>query len=176
ILALGAQNIFVLNSGLRKQRFLLVALVSSVCDTILVFVGVLGVATFLVKLPFLKIGLGIVGVGFLFYYGVTKLREAKSGVNISSDSGLAISVKQAVLTSMGFSLLNPHVYLDTVVLFILNSLVLCSFDTCFCWKSPSQKFQSHAWHLSCFRHNSHCSRCKAGSRSYWLDRLSLRNP
>ena len=55
ILALGAQNIFVLNSGLRKQKHLLVALVSSICDMLLVFIGVLGVATIFVQRPILKI-------------------------------------------------------------------------------------------------------------------------
>lgn len=116
ILALGAQNIFVLNSGLRKQRHLLVALVSSVCDTLLVFVGVLGVATFFVQFPVLKICLGAVGVGFLFYYGLLKLREAKNGTRPALGSTQATSARQAILTSLGFSLLNPHVYLDTVVL------------------------------------------------------------
>jgi L-lysine exporter family protein LysE/ArgO len=79
ILALGAQNIFVLNSGLKKQRHLLVAFVSSVCDTLLVFVGVLGVATFFVEFPVLKIGLGIIGVVFLFFYGVLKIKEGLDG-------------------------------------------------------------------------------------------------
>lgn len=45
ILALGAQNIFVLNSGLRQQRHLLVAFVSSLCDALLIFIGVLGMLT-----------------------------------------------------------------------------------------------------------------------------------
>lgn len=116
ILALGAQNIFVLNSGLRRQRHLLVAFVSSVCDTLLIFVGVLGVATIFVQVPALKIGLGLVGVGFLFFYGFLKLREAKNGVQLPSSSVAASTVQQTILTSLGFSLLNPHVYLDTVVL------------------------------------------------------------
>lgn len=116
ILALGAQNIFVINSGLRRQRHLLVALVSSVCDTILIFVGVLGVATVFIQIPFLKIALGIVGVGFLFFYGVLRLKEAKNGVEISQTLKQAIPAKEVVLASLGFSLLNPHVYLDTVVL------------------------------------------------------------
>lgn len=116
ILALGAQNIFVLNSGLRRQRHLLVAFVSSVCDTLLIFVGVLGVATIFVQFPPLKIGLGIVGIGFLFFYGIIKLKEAKTGVALSQSSIQITTVKQTILTSLGFSLLNPHVYLDTVVL------------------------------------------------------------
>jgi L-lysine exporter family protein LysE/ArgO len=116
ILALGAQNIFVLNSGLRRQRHLLVALVSSICDTLLIAVGVLGVATVFVQVPLLKIGLGILGVSFLFFYGVMKLREAKNGVHLSLVSTQQSTVKQTILTTLGFSLLNPHVYLDTVVL------------------------------------------------------------
>lgn len=116
ILALGAQNIFVLNSGLRKQRHLLVAFVSSVCDTILIFIGVLGVATFFIQFPLLKIGLGVVGVAFLLFYGILKLKEAVKGVEISQLAKPATTMKQTILASLGFSLLNPHVYLDTVVL------------------------------------------------------------
>ncbi len=116
ILALGAQNIFVLNSGLRRQRHLLVALVSSFCDALLVFVGVLGVATIFVQVPALKISLGVVGIGFLLFYGLLKLKEAKNGFEISYESKQATSTKQTILTALGFSLLNPHVYLDTVVL------------------------------------------------------------
>ena len=116
ILALGAQNIFVLNSGLRRQRHLLVAFVSSICDALLIFVGVLGVATFFTLYPVLKIALGVVGVGFLLSYGLLKLYEAKNGFEISQSSTQTTTIKQTVLTSLGFSLLNPHVYLDTVVL------------------------------------------------------------
>lgn len=116
ILALGAQNIFVLNSGLRRQRHLLVAFVSSVCDTFLIFVGVLGVATVFVQIPILKILLGVVGVAFLFFYGILKLKEAKNGITLSNSSTAITSLKQTILTTLGFSLLNPHVYLDTVVL------------------------------------------------------------
>lgn len=116
ILALGAQNIFVLNSGLRKQKHLLVALVSSICDMLLVFIGVLGVATIFVQRPILKIILGIIGVGFLLFYGIMKLKEAKNIRPISSEFKPAFTARQAVLASLVFSLLNPHVYLDTVVL------------------------------------------------------------
>lgn len=116
ILALGAQNIFVLNSGLHRQRHLLVALLSSVCDTSLILLGVLGVATIFVQIPLLKITFGVVGVGFLIYYGITKLKESwKTSSNIENKF-IAASLKQTVLTTLAFSLLNPHVYLDTVVL------------------------------------------------------------
>lgn len=116
ILALGAQNIFVLQSGLRRERHLLVALVSAVCDALLIFVGVLGVATIFVQVPILKIALGVVGVGFLLFYGLLKIREAKNGMHVSNDVIQTTTLKRTLFTTLGFSLLNPHVYLDTVVL------------------------------------------------------------
>lgn len=95
---------------------MLVALVCSVCDAFLVFVGVLGVATIFLQTPALKIGLGALGVAFLFLYGLLKLKEAMTGLALPEASARARSVKQTILTSLGFSLLNPHVYLDTLVL------------------------------------------------------------
>ena len=116
ILALGAQNIFVLNSGLRRQKHLLVAFVSSVCDTALIFIGVLGVATIFVQIPLLKIAFGVLGVIFLAYYGILKLKEARSISAFKDETKSPIDTKQIVLTTLAFSLFNPHVYLDTVVL------------------------------------------------------------
>lgn len=116
ILALGAQNIFVLNSGLRRQRHLLVAFVSSLSDAALIFIGVLGVATFFVEFPVLKIALGIIGVLFLTYYGVLKLLEFRNGFTTADFDTQPSSVRQTILVTLGFSLLNPHVYLDTIVL------------------------------------------------------------
>lgn len=116
ILALGAQNIFVLNSGLRRERHLLVSLVSSICDTILILVGVLGVATIFVQIPLLKLGLGAIGVLFLFVYGIKKILEAKRREVFIAPVNTTTSARRAIFLSLGFSLLNPHVYLDTVVL------------------------------------------------------------
>lgn len=116
ILALGAQNIFVLNSGLKKERHLLVAGLSSLCDTLLIFIGVLGVASIFIQIPLLKISLGILGVIFLFYYGILKIKETKSGVAIDLEGAPKSEKKKVIMQTLGFSLLNPHVYLDTVVL------------------------------------------------------------
>jgi L-lysine exporter family protein LysE/ArgO len=75
ILALGAQNLFVLESGLKRQRHLLVALICSICDTVLIAVGVAGAASIFVQVPSLKICSGALGVLFLIYYGVKKILE-----------------------------------------------------------------------------------------------------
>ncbi|HVJ63936.1 MAG TPA: LysE family transporter [Bdellovibrionota bacterium] len=116
ILALGAQNLFVLNAGLRRQHPLLVALIASLCDAMLIFVGVLGVASIFVQMPMLKISLGVLGVAFLFYYGLLKLREAKNGVELPQALASTVTIKQTILASLAFSLLNPHALLDTIVL------------------------------------------------------------
>ncbi len=119
ILALGAQNIFILESGLRKQRNLVAALVCSVCDALLIAVGVLGAASIFVRIPILKIGFGIAGVLFLFYYAFKKLAEGLSKTTEGEGEVIApttTNLKQVILLSLSFSLLNPHVYLDTVVL------------------------------------------------------------
>ncbi|MEI6806204.1 MAG: LysE family transporter [Myxococcaceae bacterium] len=68
--SLGAQNLFVLESGLKKQRHFFVPGLCSLCDGALIAVGVLGVATILVEIPLLKISLGIFGVLFLAWYAI----------------------------------------------------------------------------------------------------------
>lgn len=117
ILALGAQNIFVLESGLKKQRHVLVATVCSICDAILILIGVIGAATLFVKVPLLKIIFGTIGVLFLSFYGFKKLKEAfDNKINVHEEQIGLSSIKKVILLSLGFSLLNPHVYLDTIIL------------------------------------------------------------
>ena len=142
ILALGAQNIFVLNSGLRRQWHLLVAFVCSLCDALLIFIGVLGAATVFVQIPLLKMSLGVVGVGFLFFYAILKLKEAKNGVTISFNSQHTITARQVMLTSLGFSLLNPHVYLDTVVLIGGYSAQFAQLNERFCFGAGASSFSA----------------------------------
>lgn len=116
ILALGAQNIFVLNSGLKRQRHIFVAFVCSACDALLILIGVLGAATIFTRIPLLKIIFGLLGVIFLFYYGIKKLIESKNDSTINESSVQSIELKKVFFMTLAFSLLNPHVYLDTVVL------------------------------------------------------------
>lgn len=117
ILALGAQNIFVLESGLKKQRHVLVAVLCSLCDLILIAIGVMGAATIFVQYPFLKNLFGVIGVLFLTYYGFKKLSEGLRFSHMEVAHGLPeISAKKVILLSLSFSLLNPHVYLDTIIL------------------------------------------------------------
>jgi L-lysine exporter family protein LysE/ArgO len=117
ILALGAQNIFVLESGLKKRRQFTVATICSLCDLVLIMFGVLGASSLFLSFPIFKIGFGTLGVGFLFFYALKKIKEGfNPSKALEAKIESASSLKKMVLLSLGFSLLNPHVYLDTIVL------------------------------------------------------------
>jgi len=115
--ALGAQNLFVLESGLRKQRHLLVALICTLCDSVLIAIGVAGAASIFVQIPILKIGFGILGLLFLMYYGGKKILEGFGEVSETCVRKTStINFRQTIFLALSFSLLNPHVYLDTIIL------------------------------------------------------------
>jgi L-lysine exporter family protein LysE/ArgO len=116
ILALGAQNFFVLESGIKKQRSLLVAFICSLCDFSSIAFGVLGAGSFFVHFPIVKTVFGTLGVIFMLIYGVMKLRDSVYPEIEESSQRSIMDIKKIILLSLSFSLLNPHVYLDTVFL------------------------------------------------------------
>lgn len=117
IMAIGAQNAFVLRQGLRRANVLAVVLVCACSDAILVTVGVFGfewVESVLPGvLPVIKFG----GAAFLFVYGAFSFRAAwRGGESLNAANGAEQSTLRAVLTCLALTWTNPHVYLDTVVL------------------------------------------------------------
>lgn len=117
IMAIGAQNAFVLAQSLRREHHLAVAALCVLCDAVLVTLGVFGLATLLSQSPLL---LGIArwgGAAFLLWYGTQALRRAihPQALNQASDSG-SRSRRAVLLSALAVTLLNPHVYLDTVLL------------------------------------------------------------
>lgn len=116
IFALGPQNLFVLESGLRRQHHILVSIVCFLCDLSLIMLGVIGAATFFNHFPQIKIIVGVLGVGFLVLYGLGKIRQ-NADENYVFDTGPQRSTrKAAILNSITFSVVNPHAYLDGIVL------------------------------------------------------------
>lgn len=115
IFALGSQNIFILESGLKRENHLLASFFCFVCDLCLILLGVAGAATILSQMPGLKIFIGIVGVYFLFTYGLEKL-VSKDYLVTSSASSSSGNFKKCLLLAITFSLLNPHAYLDAFIL------------------------------------------------------------
>lgn len=117
ILALGAQNLFVIDIGLKKNNHILAATICSICDVALILIGVLGVSALLVETPSFKVVIGTAGTLFLIYYSLLKLKEAICGLdNRNSGNTELLSKKLVVLTTLSFTLLNPHVYIDTFFL------------------------------------------------------------
>ena len=114
IFALGAQNLFVLEAGMRRRHHLMVSLVCFLCDLTLILLGVAGAATLFNLLPSLKFIIGFAGVGFLFIYGLRKLTEEATFV--PDGDTLVISLKRSAILAITFSVLNPHAYLDAFVL------------------------------------------------------------
>lgn len=115
IFALGAQNIFVLEAGLKRQHHLAISFVCFLCDLTLILLGVAGAATFFTYFPGIKVFIGILGVSFLFFYGMSKLFSGTSILKVSS-SPIKTSLKRSVILAMTFSILNPHAYLDAFIL------------------------------------------------------------
>ena len=116
IVAIGAQNLFVLRQGLRREHVGPVVLFCGTADALLIGAGVAGVGAFLTALPRLTTLLALGGAGFLGWYGVQALRRmAAPGAMEVAGMGEA-SLARALLATAGFTLLNPHVYLDTVLL------------------------------------------------------------
>lgn len=117
IVAIGAQNAFVLRQGLRREHVFAVSLVCALSDAVLIAAGVAGFGVLIVALPWLAPVMRFGGAAFLAAYGLRSLWSAwrKSGALNPSDY-VPKSLGATVLTCLAFTWLNPHVYLDTVVL------------------------------------------------------------
>ena len=131
ILAIGAQNIFVIEQGLKKQHIFLVCFICSISDLILIF---LGIFLFHYFIQFFnsttELIFNILLVIFLIYFIYSKIRSFNSKVNFKSDI-VDITKYNIFLKTLGFTYLNPHVYSDTVFFlgnfsknFIFNQKIL----------------------------------------------------
>jgi L-lysine exporter family protein LysE/ArgO len=117
IVAIGAQNAFVLRQGLKRRHVGKVVAVCAFIDVFLIAVGIGGMGALIARAPVL---LGVIrwaGAVFLFLYGLRAFHAAWKGPgHLQADDGESQTTLQAVSTVVALSLLNPHVYLDTVVL------------------------------------------------------------
>ncbi|WP_111732077.1 LysE/ArgO family amino acid transporter [Roseovarius amoyensis] len=117
ILAIGAQNAFVLRQGLRNGHVFAVCLTCALSDAVLIATGVAGFGALVTAAPGLETAMRIGGAGFLIWYGARTLRAAWIGGEVlEAGLGDAGGLRPALLTCLTLTWLNPHVYLDTVVL------------------------------------------------------------
>ena len=116
ILAIGAQNAFVLRQGLRREHVGWVVLVCALSDAVLIMAGVAGFGVLAVRLPWLEPVMLWAGVAFLTVYGVGRLRAAWAGGAALMPQGTPATLSRSIATALLFTWANPHVYLDTLVL------------------------------------------------------------
>jgi L-lysine exporter family protein LysE/ArgO len=117
IIAIGAQNAFVLRQGIRREHVAAIVVFCAVADMLLIGAGVAGLAGVLGDAPALVTLLTTAGSAFLVWYGVRALRRAVLPQSLQAAAGTEpLSLGNAMAQAAGFTLLNPHVYLDTVLL------------------------------------------------------------
>jgi L-lysine exporter family protein LysE/ArgO len=117
IVAIGAQNAFVLRQGLRREHVLVIVAICALADALLIAIGVAGLGAIITQLEWLLLVIEVVGGAFLCTYGVMAAKRAWKPAALTAETGGApISLKVAVVTMLALTFLNPHVYLDTVLL------------------------------------------------------------
>ena len=117
IVAIGTQNAFVLRQGLRKEHVLTVVLACAISDAFLIVLGVTSFQKIALVMPWLDPVMRYGGAAFLFWYGAKSLYSAirSSGALASSEISASTHTK-TLMTCLALTWLNPHVYLDTVML------------------------------------------------------------
>lgn len=119
IIAIGAQNAFVLRQGLRREHVLLVVAICAISDLVLIAVGIGGGGLLFTAIPWLVEVVRWVGAAFLLLYGLFAARRALRPSRLDptdADAPKASSALAVAATCLALTWLNPHVYLDTVVL------------------------------------------------------------
>lgn len=117
IVAIGAQNAFVLRQGLRREHVFAVVAICALSDAALIAVGVGGLGTLVQVAPWLLVVVRIGGAAFLLGYGILAARRAlRPSALVTDETGTSTRLWPTVLTVLALTWLNPHVYLDTVVL------------------------------------------------------------
>ena len=114
ILAVGAQNIFVIEQGLKKQYIFLVCLICSISDLILIFLGIFlfqYFKTFFTET--IELIFNLLLLVFIVYFVISKLRAGYKDIKIDTEI-YQVSLKNIIVKTLGFTYLNPHVYSDTV--------------------------------------------------------------
>jgi L-lysine exporter family protein LysE/ArgO len=116
IVAIGAQNAFVLRQGIRGEHVAVVVAICAISDAVLITLGVAGAGAVIEGMPELAEGVRIAGAAFLFGYAALAARRVWRPSALHASGEDAVGVRAVALAALALTWLNPHVYLDTVVL------------------------------------------------------------
>ena len=114
ILAVGAQNVFILRQGLLRNHVFVICIFAAISDALLIWIGVIGFSTISKIIPGISKLMALAGATFLFGYGIIRFINAYQGnyaVEIGNGNS---SLNKSLVALAGFTFLNPHVYLDTL--------------------------------------------------------------
>jgi len=132
IIAIGAQNAFVIRQGLARSHVFLVVAICAIADTVLIFLGTGGLGTLIQSQPRALEFIRWFGVVYLIWFGIKSIRSIFTADAMSIEGATTASRSAVIASVLGFTLLNPHVYLDTVIL--LGSI--------------SNQFQDDRWYFA----------------------------
>jgi len=116
IVAIGAQNAYVLRQGLAREHVGVVVAICALSDVVLISAGVSGIGTIVERAPWVLDVVRWLGVAFLTWYGVASLRRARRSDALRAADRGSTGVRGIALRALALTWLNPHVYLDTVLL------------------------------------------------------------
>ena len=116
IVAIGAQNAYVLRQGLAREHVGLVVAICALSDVVLIAAGVAGIGRIVEHAPWVLDVIRWLGVAFLTWYGVSSLLRARKPEALRADEGATVSRRGVAVRALALTWLNPHVYLDTVLL------------------------------------------------------------
>lgn len=125
IVAIGAQNAFIIKQGISQNHIFIVSGICFLCDVILMNLGIFGVGEFLAKNRILNLCITIIGIAFVLCYGFLSLKAtlfAQSSFEMQQPNKL--SLQKTIFLTLAVTLLNPHVYLDTIFIVGASALML----------------------------------------------------
>jgi L-lysine exporter family protein LysE/ArgO len=133
IIAIGAQNAFVIRQGLLRQQVLLIVAICAISDALLIFLGTGGLGTLIQSRPSLLEFIRWFGVAYLTWFGIKSVRSVFKDQLLDAGQGIVVSRSKIVATCLALTFLNPHVYLDTVILV----------------GSVANQFEANKWFFAC---------------------------
>lgn len=143
IVAIGAQNAFVLRQGILREHVLPVVLICGLTDAILQILGAAGIGLVVERAPVLLEVIRWGGVVFLLWYAVAALRRSMNPEALVAGEGAPTPLRRVILTCLAITYLNPHVYLDTMVL--MGSIANAQGDPARWWFVGGGSLASMIW-------------------------------
>ena len=116
IIAIGPQNIFVVRQGLLRSHIFVVCLVCSLSDALLIAAGVLGFGSILASIEGAELLISIAAAIFIAGYGILRIKSSMRPIGMTLEEAETLGIGPTIGTLLAFTFLNPHVYLDTVLL------------------------------------------------------------